>query len=236
MTTQSAASVIDGDADIVRRVVLFLAQRRLALPKNLTVRAERGVVTLRGSVRTFHDRQLLVSAVQRVAGVVQIVDELQVTPTLAAKPRSYLPPRTLLSTASVLVLMLAALLAGCGQTVPSRVETVPARGSISFQGQSIAGAFVALHPKAPRDFEAPTATAVVQPDGKFAVTTYEAGDGAPEGDYIVTVQWRKATKSGGEFVPGPNLLPAKYGQPETSDVTVHIAASVAELPPIVLRR
>jgi hypothetical protein len=222
--------------DLARRVRLFLQHRRLSAEGRLVVEAENGIVTVRGTLTSYHQRQVVVSSVQRVAGVLQIIDELTVGPLPAVRktPTPALQSASALVTASVI--LLAMILVGCGRSGPSRVATVPVRGSISFQGQPIGGAFVALHPKAPRDFEAPTATAVVQPDGKFAVTTYDAGDGAPEGDYVVTVQWRKAIKSGGEFVPGPNLLPAKYGQPETSDVTVHIAAHVAELPPITLKR
>ena len=236
VTTPSAPSVTDGDADVARRVVLFLGQRHLVLPKNLSVSAQRGVVTLRGSASTFHHRQLLVSAVQRVAGVVQIVDELQVTPTLVVKPRSYSPPHTLLSAASVLAVIIAVLLAGCGGSGPPRIPTHSAKGAVTYQGQPIAGAFLALHPKSGSLENAPTPTAVVQPDGTFTLTTYDAGDGVPAGEYVVTLQWRKVTKSGGEFLPGPNLLPARYSRPETSDITVRIAAGQNELPPISLRR
>jgi hypothetical protein len=221
--------------DLARRVRLFLQQRRAARGR-LIIEAENGIVTLRGTLATYHERQLVVSTAQRVARVLQIIDELAVhqVPELRKPLPSTSKSTSALSAASAI--LVAVMFVGCGRTEPARVATVPARGTISFQGQPIAGAFVALHPKTPRDFEAPTATAVVQPDGRFAVTTYDAGDGAPEGDYVVTVQWRKATKSGGEFVPGPNLLPAKFSQPETSDLKVHIAAGVAELPPITLKR
>jgi len=128
------------------------------------------------------------------------------------------------------------LLAGCGRSGPPRVTPNPTNGSITYQGHPIGGAFLALHPKAGSPSDVPTATAVVQSDGTFAATTYDAGDGVPEGDYVVTVQWRKATKSGGDFVPGPNLLPAKYSRPESSDVVVHVASGINELPPILLKR
>ena len=77
---------------------------------------------------------------------------------------------------------------------------------------------------------------MVRPDGTFTATTYDAGDGVPAGTYIVTLQWRKATKSGNEFLPGPNLLPARYGRPDTSDIVVRIAEGRNDLPPIVLHR
>ena len=49
----------------------------------------------------------------------------------------------------------------------------PTKGSITYQGQPIGGAFLALHPKEGSIADVPTATAVVQSDGRFAVTTYD---------------------------------------------------------------
>ena len=144
--------------------------------------------------------------------------------------------RAVLSAASVLAVMIGALLVGCGRSGPARIATHPTKGAVTYQGTPVGGAFLALHPKGASHENAPTPTAIVQPDGTFALTTYDAGDGVPAGEYVVTLQWRKATKSGGEFVPGPNLLPAKYSRPETSDIVVRIAAGQNELAPIALRR
>jgi hypothetical protein len=138
--------------------------------------------------------------------------------------------------ASMLLLVIGTLLAGCGRSGPPRVITHQAKGRVTYAGQPAAGAFVVLHPKNQPESLAPTPTATVQPDGTFALTTYDAGDGVPEGDYVVTVQWRKTVKSGSDYVLGPNLLPAKYGRPETSDIVVHVAAGQSELPPIALKR
>ncbi len=232
----SLADVSLADEDLARRVRLFLHQQRLVNGTQLVIEARRGAVTLRGDVSSFHQRQLIVSAARRVAGAGKIVDELRVqSPQLAsAAAHSANQPLTIaVSTVAIAVLF---VLAGCGRSGPPRVETNPTKGSITYQGQPIGGAFLALHPKSGAAADAPTSTAVVQPDGKFAVTTYEAGDGVPEGDYVVTVQWRKATKSGGEFVPGPNLLPAKYSRPESSDIVIHVASGANELAPIVLKR
>jgi len=223
------------DEDLARRVRLFFHQQRLN-SNGLIVDAHRAVVTIRGRVSTFHQRQLIISAARRVAGAGQILDELEVDSphVIRASAQSAKQPLPVVTLTAATVMLL--ILAGCGRSGPPRVETNPTKGSITYLGHPIGGAFLALHPKAGTVAEVPTATAVVQSDGTFAVTTYDTGDGVPEGDYIVTVQWRKATKSGGDFVPGPNLLPAKYSQPELSDVVVHIATGTNELPPIVLKR
>ena len=153
--------------------------------------------------------------------------------TTSSRPRAAMHVASL---ATMLALLAAVLFVGCARSGPPRVPTHRTKGVITYQGQPVAGAFVALHLKETAKTDVPTPTAVVQPDGSFAVTTYDAGDGVPEGDYVVTIQWRKAVKQGGEFLPGPNLLPAKYGRPDTSDVVVHVAAGQNGLPPIALKR
>jgi hypothetical protein len=131
----------------------------------------------------------------------------------------------------------AALLAvaslGCGKATPERIATHPAKGTITFKGQPMPGAFVTLHPKSPVE-NVPAPRANVDKDGTFAVTTYNNGDGAPEGDYVLTVQWYKLIKNGKDVSAGPNVIPPKYTKPQTSDVVIHIAAGENELKPIKL--
>ena len=122
---------------------------------------------------------------------------------------------------------------GCGKA-DSRVPVHPVQGAIQFRGQPAYGAFVSLHPKNSTE-GVPNPRAMVAQDGSFVVSTYDGNDGAPEGDYVLTVQWYKAVKQGNDLVGGPNVLPAKYGSPKTSDVVVHIAAGENHLKPIQLR-
>lgn len=225
------------DADLVRRVELFLVQRQLRPREGLSISASHGVVTLAGTACTFHRRQLLVSAARRVAGVIRIVDELEVPPRIETRTRVCSSPfKTVVPAASALAVFLVVGLAGCGRSSPPRVETYPARGVVTYQGQPAGGAFIALHPKGGAQDNAPTPTAIVRSDGTYELTTYDAGDGLPTGEYVVTLQWRKATRSGNEFLPGPNLLPAKYSRPETSDIVVRVATGQNQLPPIALKR
>ena len=78
MITLPLASSTPADRDVQQRVALFIQQRHLSRGARLIVLARRGVVTLSGRVSSFHHRQLLVSLTQRVAGVVQVQDELDV--------------------------------------------------------------------------------------------------------------------------------------------------------------
>lgn len=66
------------DQDLQYRIALYVQQRQLALGARLKIEATRGVVTLKGTVPNYHQRQLLYSFARRVAGAVAVVDELEV--------------------------------------------------------------------------------------------------------------------------------------------------------------
>ena len=123
---------------------------------------------------------------------------------------------------------------GCGEAKPDRIAVHPAAGTITVKGQPAPGAFVTLHPKSSPGENVPTPRASVDKDGSFKVSTFDGGDGAPEGEYVVTVRWYKLVKTGGDTVAGPNVIPPKYTRPESSDLTVRIAAGENKLPPIKL--
>jgi hypothetical protein len=149
---------------------------------------------------------------------------------------SYRQSRWSTSQPSALLVLLTAVIlpaVGCGKA-DNRVPVHRVLGTIQFQGKPIVGAFVSLHPKT-RLEGVPGPRATVAPDGWFAVSTYDGGDGAPEGDYVLTVRWYKPVRQGNDLVGGPNILPAKYASPRTSDVRVTVAAGENRLKPIQLR-
>jgi hypothetical protein len=123
---------------------------------------------------------------------------------------------------------------GCGKS-DNRAPVFPVRGEIHFKGQAPTGAFIVLHPKSGPNPDAPSPRAMVGPDGSFALSTYNGQDGAPEGEYVLTVQWNKLVKQGNDVVSGPNVLPAKYASPRTSDIKITVASSENRLKPIQLR-
>jgi hypothetical protein len=123
---------------------------------------------------------------------------------------------------------------GCSRGSTDRVAVHPVQGAIQFRGQPMEGAFVSLHPKSATD-GVPTPRATVAKDGTFTVTTYNGNDGAPEGDYVVTVQWYRPVRVGNDLVGGPNVLPAKYASVQTSDVKIRIASGENQLQTIQLR-
>lgn len=124
-------------------------------------------------------------------------------------------------------------LVGCGDSAPLAVPTYPVEAPITFQGKPTPGAFIAFHPVMPSE-DVPAPRGVVTREGQLQVSTFNGGDGAPEGEYVVTVQWNRLVRRHGEIVAGPNVIPRKYSSPQTSNLRVRIAAGDNKLDPIRL--
>lgn len=260
------------DADLLTRVGIALTLRLRHTLYAVHISADHGAVTLRGEMPTFYDRQLAIEITRRVAGVLQVVDELSVAQEarqqkvnseshVELKPNavrgagteasrrlfdSALVQRTqpargwkaLFGNAATvlrsLFLGVAVVAAtGCGSSEPPQVEVFPAKGSITFQGKPIPGAIITLHPATPIE-NVPQPRANVDKDGTFTVKTYAGKEGAPEGDYKVTVLWYKPIYNGPDFTSGPNVIPQKYTQVDTTDIQIKIAAGQNDIPTIQL--
>src|SRR5262245_35683473 len=93
-------------------------------------------------------------------------------------------------------LALAALcLAGCGRSGRAPVYPVTGQVLLDGSGKPAAGATVIFHPAKGATDSAPRAVGQADDQGTFTLTTYEKGDGAAAGDYVVTVEWRAAKKT-----------------------------------------
>ena len=133
----------------------------------------------------------------------------------------------------VLSLLTPLAFVGCGDSAPLTVATYPVEAPITFQGKPTPGAFVAFHPVTPTE-NVPAPRGVVTREGQLQVSTFNGGDGAPEGEYVLTVQWGRPVKQGDEIVPGPNVIPRKFASPQTSNLRIRIAAGDNKLEPIRL--
>ncbi len=122
----------------------------------------------------------------------------------------------------------------------SRFQSVyPAKGEASFEGKTIAGAIVTLHPIDPPNRDFPSAKAIVGADGKFALGAYAADDGAAAGEYKVTiVQFPPPTAKEirDENYRPRNILPPRYANPETSGLTVKIGPGENRITAFKLKR
>lgn len=135
------------------------------------------------------------------------------------------------------LLLLLPLGTGCSD---GRRPVYPVHGQVFYEDKPTPGALVLFHPVNDPDPRAPRPIARVNADGSFSPTTYNASDGAPAGEYAVTVAWVKETDNQNapkeEQKPPRNLVPDRYGNPETSGFRLTIKAGPNELPPFRLTR
>jgi len=66
------------DHDLERRVASFLASRHMGSLRKLEIEAREGVVTLRGQVQSFYEKQISHLCCRRVAGVRRLIDAVDV--------------------------------------------------------------------------------------------------------------------------------------------------------------
>jgi len=98
-------------------------------------------------------------------------------------------------------------------------------------------AIVTFHPPDPEAAAAakePSPSAKTDEQGYFTLTSYAKGDGAPEGEYTVTVTWFRSYRTGQteDDTTTANFLPARYANPATSGLKVVVNAGDNELPPL----
>jgi hypothetical protein len=98
----------------------------------------------------------------------------------------------------------------------NRKPTHPVRGVVCLEGCPAAGTQVAFHLYNPDTKKyAYTADGLVESDGSFVLTTYVSGDGAPVGEYAVTVApWGGLFEEHGKQTE--MALPEKYRKPDTT--------------------
>lgn len=133
-----------------------------------------------------------------------------------------------------LLVLLAGFLIGCGGGDDNRPTVVAAGGTVALDGQPLPDAKVVLIPISQ---SRPAAYAVSDADGTFALTTFEQGDGAVPGEYLVTVTKQQAEnpmtteESAAYFArtgtppPAPtfvDLIPAQYRDAASSGLKVQV--------------
>jgi hypothetical protein len=127
----------------------------------------------------------------------------------------------------------AALLAGCGK--PQGPVCAPVKGSITYKSKPLAEAMVVLH-RVGGDVEGnQKPMAYTDANGEFVLTTFSHNDGAPPGEYAITVELRAPEMTGEEITrSGPNLLPTQYSKPETSGLKTTVVDGDNVIQPIVI--
>ncbi|MCX7665147.1 MAG: carboxypeptidase-like regulatory domain-containing protein [Gemmataceae bacterium] len=120
---------------------------------------------------------------------------------------------------------------GC-QKSEVRPKLYPVTGKVTYNSSPVENATVVFHPIGDQGANPAKPRGKTDAQGNYKLTTYNADDGAPAGDYRVTVELWLA----GRPDEGPsNRLPARYADPKSSDLKVTVNPSVKELPTLELK-
>jgi hypothetical protein len=131
------------------------------------------------------------------------------------------------------------LAASCAKE--GRTPVHPVHGQVLFEGRPVPNALVVFHPAGELAGGSTLGKphAIAGADGFFTLGTYAADDGAPAGDYAVTVELWLAGTPGvsleSDSTP-TNRLPARYANPATSRLTARVGEGANELPTFKLAR
>jgi hypothetical protein len=131
-----------------------------------------------------------------------------------------------------MLLLLAAACGGCGQTPRETAIVFPVEGRFTVNGKPASGALVSFIPLTAPDEgrRAIPSQARADDSGAFKLTTFHTADGAPEGDYKVTLYWpgpspAAAPHVDGEDAPlGPDQLRGRFASAEKSNLRAHVPA------------
>lgn len=134
------------------------------------------------------------------------------------------------------VVILAALAAVAATSCGGRKACYPVSGTVLVNGKPAPDCVVQFHSSDPADHEGPNRVipvAMADENGKFKLSTYEANDGVPAGEYTVTFTWRQRSGLLKNQFDGPDRLKGKYNTKETG-LKVTVEPKPQELPPFQL--
>lgn len=115
--------------------------------------------------------------------------------------------------ASLMSMLFACI--GCGPGLP---PTAPVKGKVLLNGQPLTTGRVITVPEAGRG-----ANGIIQPDGSFELSTYGDRDGAAIGkNKVGIVAYEDTGRHGPEAGYGRLLVPERYANPETSQLTINV--------------
>ncbi len=145
---------------------------------------------------------------------------------------------------SIVVMAVVVLVSGCGDVNPERVALHPVSGQILDGAQPAVGVQVVLYPQdaAQTNIHNLFPHGETDQNGRFDLSTYVAGDGAPTGDWTVTLTWpidridpklKEQWLATGDSLP--DRLRGRYASPQASKLHVTITDEIATLDPIDLK-
>lgn len=132
------------------------------------------------------------------------------------------------------------VISGCGR---GRIPTYPVSGTVNVDARPADGAIIIFCPAtAGTELDSVRPAGKTDAAGKFQLTTFEPGDGAPAGEFKVLVKWPASTLAGddrerrpGSANKGPDRLKGKYYNQESTPITATIQKGANDLPPFELK-
>lgn len=126
-------------------------------------------------------------------------------------------------------LALWGVMLGCSSKPASPIPLKQVTGTVTLDGEPLPTGSITFMPVAGTN----SCTGEIV-DGKFALSTFSKGDGAPPGDYKVSVEaWTTPPGMGVEGVPA---IPKKYMDANLSGLTATISEDAKQDVPIALTR
>lgn len=124
--------------------------------------------------------------------------------------------------AIVTVALVVVTMAGCSESI-DRPRTFPVSGKVTYKGQPVTKGTITFQPD-----EGQASVADIQTDGTYRLSTFGEGDGAVAGHYRIYVISNTADPSlmpgsSPGWKPPKDLVPTKYGKPETSGLETTVS-------------
>jgi hypothetical protein len=132
------------------------------------------------------------------------------------------------------------LASSCGRPkvpeIQGKLPVFPVKGSLLIDGKPVGQAQLVFFPGTPfpKDASQFLPRARTNDDGTFTVMTYADADGAPAGNYRVTVTWRGAGDEQ-RTDDDPNLIPPMYHNPRITQLRAKVEEGENTLPPFEIK-
>ena len=141
-------------------------------------------------------------------------------------------------TGSFLVFFTTILLTSCSKDEFKKV--FPVSGQVLVDGQPAADCHVYLYRTFDDDHpHRVSPLALTGPDGKFKVTSYITDDGAPDGEYIIGIEWKERSGIMGNNYDGADQLGGAYANKEANKTkpgfVINVGKEPLMLPPFELK-
>jgi hypothetical protein len=125
---------------------------------------------------------------------------------------------------------------GCGSKAKTSQPQYPVHGKVTSAGQPAVGAFVVLHPITQEQPPESPPRGIVEQDGSFGVGVLRKDDGAPAGEYAVTIIWPKDQEPGKETEDTPpDRLKNRYNNVQKPAWTIHVVSGDNTLEPFEIQ-